>query len=683
MPSLCPPFPIPDHELLRRIGRGGYGEVWLARNALGAYRAVKIVRRENFEHDRPFEREFAGIQKFEPVSRQHEGLVDLLQVGRNEGWFYYVMELADDAGENPKTEIRGPKETRSPKPETNVAAAPALRTSDFALPSDPGLRNSDLYSPKTLRSELKRHGPLSVDRCLEIARALAGALAHLHARGLVHRDVKPSNIIFVGGIAKLADIGLVAAVDDSRSFVGTEGYIPPEGPGTASADCYALGKLLYELSTGHDRQAWPEPSADLSTRPDRERLLELNSILHQACAPRPNDRYRNADAMLKDVDRLGRGTSVRRAHRVAGYWKATRRMALGILAGAAAFALLVLASRWGQRPGNVEADKRSTNQVANDLYDIGRSHYVKNTQVEIDKAAENYQAAVQADPNFALAWAALAAAWCWGGFDTNLNFPNLSRAKECAERALQMDAALSEAHLTLALHAYIREWDWPKAEANYQKAIRCDPSNPQSHEWYALFLRSVGRTHDALREIELAVNQNPHSTTANRFLVGCLISARRLQDAVGRARKSAELSVDYTGVLPEALLWNGEIEEWITANERLSRSSEDSAAKARSEAGELKRALNEQGLAGFWNKRLEIMKSHGGNSVELAGAYAAAGHVEEALDLLDQAYSGHLDWLVWDLATHPQWNSLRDQLRFQELLGKLRIKPEAGPPTSR
>src|SRR5439155_13558628 len=106
------------------------------------------------------------------------------------------------------------------------------------------------------RSELKQHGALRIDRVIEIGHALAGALAHLHAQDLVHRDVKPSNIIFVGGVAKLADIGLVAGVDDARSFVGTEGYIPPEGPGTPSADCYSLGKLLYELSTGHDRTAW-------------------------------------------------------------------------------------------------------------------------------------------------------------------------------------------------------------------------------------------------------------------------------------------------------------------------------------------------------------------------------------------------------------------------------------------
>src|SRR5262252_4200809 len=89
---------IPEHELLRSIASGAYGQVWLARNRLGAYRAVKIVYRASFDHERPFEREFAGIKAFEPISRSHEGLVDLLQVGRDDaaGYFYYVMELADD-----------------------------------------------------------------------------------------------------------------------------------------------------------------------------------------------------------------------------------------------------------------------------------------------------------------------------------------------------------------------------------------------------------------------------------------------------------------------------------------------------------------------------------------------------------------------------------------------------------
>src|SRR6266516_762217 len=94
--SLTPPQ-VPDHELICRIGCGAYGEVWLARNVVGTLRAVKVVYRRSFSEAYPFERELKGIQNFEPISRSHEGLVDVLQIGRGEGYFYYVMELADDA----------------------------------------------------------------------------------------------------------------------------------------------------------------------------------------------------------------------------------------------------------------------------------------------------------------------------------------------------------------------------------------------------------------------------------------------------------------------------------------------------------------------------------------------------------------------------------------------------------
>src|SRR5262245_1370525 len=96
-PDLPPPR-VPDHEILRRIGSGAYGEVWLARNVMGTFRAVKVVYRNRFEDAAPYEREFEGIRKFEPISRSHDGLVDVLQIGRNDAAssFYYVMELADD-----------------------------------------------------------------------------------------------------------------------------------------------------------------------------------------------------------------------------------------------------------------------------------------------------------------------------------------------------------------------------------------------------------------------------------------------------------------------------------------------------------------------------------------------------------------------------------------------------------
>src|ERR1043166_6386304 len=90
---------VPDHELVKRIGGGSYGDGVLARNVVGTWRAVKVVFRDRFLDARPYEREFNGIQKFEPLSRGNEAFIDILQIGRNdaEGYFYYVMELADVA----------------------------------------------------------------------------------------------------------------------------------------------------------------------------------------------------------------------------------------------------------------------------------------------------------------------------------------------------------------------------------------------------------------------------------------------------------------------------------------------------------------------------------------------------------------------------------------------------------
>src|SRR5215472_17469129 len=114
---------IPDHALLRGIGRGSYGEVWLAHNVMGRARAVKVIWRRQFESEKPFEREFLGIQRYEPVSRSSGGLVHVLHVGKNdaEGYFYYVMELADDAARNQECAIGNPKEARSPEREIHCA----------------------------------------------------------------------------------------------------------------------------------------------------------------------------------------------------------------------------------------------------------------------------------------------------------------------------------------------------------------------------------------------------------------------------------------------------------------------------------------------------------------------------------------------------------------------------------
>lgn len=276
---------IPDHEVLRKIGGGAYGEVWLARGVTGALRAVKVVWREDFDDERGFDREFEGILKFEPMSRDHPALVNILHVGRSPdgvSFYYYVMELGDD-----------------------------VRTGQDINPIE--------YEPRTLRADTRQapQPAMETSACIDVGVRLAEALDHLHERGLAHRDVKPSNIIFVNGKAKLADIGLVAA-RDQRTFVGTEGFVPPEGPGSAQADVYSLGKVLYELATGKDRLDFPELPDELPAGTARKRWLELNRIICDICEPRVSRRKITTAAELADaLRRLQRGKSRRSSGRAA------------------------------------------------------------------------------------------------------------------------------------------------------------------------------------------------------------------------------------------------------------------------------------------------------------------------------------------------------------------------------
>ncbi|MES2705349.1 MAG: SUMF1/EgtB/PvdO family nonheme iron enzyme [Verrucomicrobiota bacterium] len=261
---------IPDHEVLRCIGKGSYGEVWLARAVTGTLRAVKVVRREDFELDRTFEREFEGIMKFEPISREHPGLVHVLHVGRNdeEKFYYYVMELGDDRERGSRVD-----------------------------PAD--------YEPRTMGTDRTLRHRLPVSDCIEYGAQVAEGLGHMHECGLTHRDIKPSNIIFVNGKAKLADIGLVAAAGQ-MTFVGTEGFVPPEGPGTKLADVYSLGMVLYELSTGKDRLLFPELPDDLGEARTRPQWQALNEIILRACANQPKKRFPSAREMAVALRAAGR-----------------------------------------------------------------------------------------------------------------------------------------------------------------------------------------------------------------------------------------------------------------------------------------------------------------------------------------------------------------------------------------
>ena len=154
---------------------------------------------------------------------------------------------------------------------------------------------------------MRLHRRVGLAQCLDLSIEIAGALEFLHQRHLVHRDVKPANIIFVNGTPKLADIGLVAeaevmSANDGR--LGTPGYMPPEGPDTPAGDVYSLGKLIYEMAFGFDSTRFPELPRALLEQTDEEEIFDLNRILLKACENEPARRHRTAGELRDDLLQL-------------------------------------------------------------------------------------------------------------------------------------------------------------------------------------------------------------------------------------------------------------------------------------------------------------------------------------------------------------------------------------------
>ncbi len=511
---------IPDHVLIGQIGSGSYGDVWLARNVMGVLRAVKIVWRKTFWHSHPYEREFKGIRRFEPISRSHPGLVQILHVGRNDqhGYFYYVMELADPVGAPAKVSV--------------AASEFADRTGELSLLPSGKMGGSDLsaYVPRTLAVEVSTFGRLPIKACVDIGLRLTSALSCLHEHKLVHRDIKPANLIIVNGVPKLADIGLVAEFAEAHSYVGTEGFIPPEGPGTVQADLYSLGKALYELSTGKDRHAFPQLPADLAEQSEADQLVELNAVLLKACQPDPNRRYASAEAMRTDLELLDRGQSVRHSQAVAKRADLAKKMASPM----SLIRRLFVASK-AEVPREVPIKKAFTgNAEAYENFLLGKSALNKSDGPGIERAIDCFQKAIALDPRFAAAHAGLARAYLsmekmiatgqgWGG-----------RAARAVSTALALDPDLAEAHMTRGELFYtpMSQWDYENAIKHQLRALELKPGPVTPHELLAFVCYHCGLLDEGRHELEQVLDIDSGNNLARSYMGQILVYLGKYDQAL-------------------------------------------------------------------------------------------------------------------------------------------------------
>ena len=254
-----------DWRLEREIGQGAYGVVYLAVGPGGERAAVKVCRREAVGDER-HERELRGAKLYRTIPPQ-EGLVRMRELVETEWGFYTVMDLADD-------EFGGPQEATSG------------------------------YRPKTLAKVIEGEKALPLKECVRLGIALAKGLTGLQRHHLLHRDIKPGNVLYVGGRSVLSDPGLVVEESVAVSTVGTPGYLPPERKFTdSSGDIYSLGLTLKAASFGRkleDLDKGPALEADTSSAG----FPAWWKILNKATALEPSRRYQSAKALLKDLKSL-------------------------------------------------------------------------------------------------------------------------------------------------------------------------------------------------------------------------------------------------------------------------------------------------------------------------------------------------------------------------------------------
>jgi tetratricopeptide (TPR) repeat protein len=325
-----------------------------------------------------------------------------------------------------------------------------------------------------------------------------------------------------------------------------------------------------------------------------------------------------------------------------------------------------------------QPEKRSTQNVeAYRFYLQGRYHALKATPPEIRQGIEFYQKAIAADPNYALALAGMAQAYAalpiTSDVPPNEAFP---QAKAAAQKALEIDANLAEAHIILGVVEFWFDWDWTKAEAELKKAIEINPNNSDAHRFYAVLLTVLGRPDEALAEMETARQLDPLSLITNALKGQSFFYAGRDAEAIDQSNKTLEIEPNF---------WIAHI---MLARVYIRQNRFDEAFAEAKKAGEFSGGNSEAvSLAAYALAKaerrdealatLEELKSRSNEryvpSYNFAMIYNGFGMREEALNQLEKAFTER-DARMILLKVEPKWNNLRSEPRFIALIKQMNFE---------
>ena len=514
-------------------------------------------------------------------------------------------------------------------------------------------------------------------RAADVRAALQAILAR-RAWGVIGRLLVPGRrtaLRIAGAIAAAVMVFVVAAQVAERfaapvQAFGTIAVLPLVNPvDPPDQDFYAAGvsdALIAQLGAVGDVRVISRTSAMQAARsgkPQRDIARELGAdALVQGTLHRASGVIR-LDLRLVDA---GTGKVV--------WSKAFERSSREILVlQADATRELAVAVRAGLRPGATERLTMvpAINPEVYEAYLKGRYEWNRRTTTSLQEAINHFGRALELDPAYAPAHAALAD--CYNQLGTVLvgtGSPREYRPRAAAEavRALQIDPVSSQAHAALG---YVRhyQWQWADAEKAFLRAIELNPSNALARLWYANLLMSRRRFDESLRQAHAARDLDPFSLIAHTNIGWILNNAGRHQEAVDQLTRTVALDPEYPQArwrLAGALASTGRFEDSLAQVHEVLRLTKRSPSSLSMLASVYARAGRTTEARGVLRELLTIAQHQYVPPGPMAGIYAALGEIETALDWMERSYeegSNAIAYMTVDfysdrIRAHPRFQSL-------------------------
>ena len=319
--------------------------------------------------------------------------------------------------------------------------------------------------------------------------------------------------------------------------------------------------------------------------------------------------------------------------------------------------------------------KRYTDNVeAYQLYLKGRYQAAKLTQAEMQAGISYFRQAIETDPSYALAYVGLADAHrsvaIAGEMPSNEFFP---KAKEAAEKAIEIDDTLAEAHAELGFIMFWYDWNWSAAEEQFKRALELNPNSADTPWFYAHLLSTLGRHTEALAEMRRARELDPLSLRINANEGQFLIHAGQTDEALAQLQKTFELDARFWLAhlfASSAYIEKGTFAEAVAE----ARKARDFSGASTHPIAFLGYALAKSGKQGEARAELEgllkLSTQRYVSSYNIALIYNGLDQRAETLDWLERAYEQRDPKMVF-LKVEPKWNNLRSDPRFQDLLRRV------------